>query len=199
MQPSLREAVCLWTVTHEAGRQGRGPAQPTCAWLSGLYAPHWATTSFTGDACVLTSSSRSEGKKPYVPSDVIKANNYLFSLCIHGEIVSTGCDPMYHCISRAGRLLPCAGVLFFFCKWHVSLSLYSGAFNRSRQCLFGGCPGRWSSTVLHGGTFHWCDMRFASAGAVKPSQEPSNPPRRVALVQTVRLMKNDGLFWCYYD
>ncbi|XP_069548415.1 regulator of G-protein signaling 20 [Brachyistius frenatus] len=25
-------------------------------------------------------------KKPYVPSDVIKAKNYLFSLCIHGEI-----------------------------------------------------------------------------------------------------------------
>lgn len=35
------------------------------------------------------------GKKPYVPSDVIKAKNYLFSLCIHGEIVSTGSKPMY--------------------------------------------------------------------------------------------------------
>lgn len=29
-------------------------------------------------------------EKPYVQSDVIKAKNYLFSLCIHGEIVSTG-------------------------------------------------------------------------------------------------------------
>ena len=31
-------------------------------------------------------------KKPYVPSDVIKAKNYLFALCIHGEIVSTGSE-----------------------------------------------------------------------------------------------------------
>lgn len=35
-------------------------------------------------------------EKPYVPSDVIKAKNYLFSLCIHGEIVSTGSKKMYN-------------------------------------------------------------------------------------------------------
>lgn len=52
------------------------------------------------------------GKKPYVPSDVIKAKNYLFLLCIHGEIVSTGNKPMYHCtdISRVERLRSFPGV-----------------------------------------------------------------------------------------
>lgn len=56
------------------------------------------------------------GKKPYVPSDVIKAKNYLFALCIHGEIVSTGSKPMYHCrgIWWALRLRPFPGISFFF-------------------------------------------------------------------------------------
>lgn len=35
------------------------------------------------------------GEKASVPSDVIKAKNYLLSLCIHGEIVSTGRKQMY--------------------------------------------------------------------------------------------------------
>lgn len=52
---------------------------------------HWDTTLRAGDkthAYWLEAAGRK--KKPYVPSDVIKAKNYLFSLCIHGEIVSTG-------------------------------------------------------------------------------------------------------------
>lgn len=35
-------------------------------------------------------------KKPYVPSGVINAKNYLFSLCIHAEIVSIGSKPTYY-------------------------------------------------------------------------------------------------------
>lgn len=90
-------------------RESEGPALYTCAIVS----LHWATTSRREDACVLTWSSRSGGKKRYVPSDVIKAKIYLFSLCIHGEIVSTGSKLMYYCTNMrgAGCLRPFLGVL----------------------------------------------------------------------------------------
>lgn len=55
-------------------------------------------------------------KKRYVPSDVIKAKIYLFSLCIHGEIVSTGSKLMYYCTNIGGAecLGPFPGFFFFF-------------------------------------------------------------------------------------
>lgn len=57
-------------------------------------------------------------KKPYVPSDVIKAKNYLFSLCIHGEIVSIGGKPTYRC---TGVSFEAVSRRF---KWHVTVLLY---------------------------------------------------------------------------
>lgn len=137
-----RAASVTRTVRFSHVRESEGPALYTCAILS----LHWATTSRREDACVLTWSSRSGGKKRYVPSDVIKAKIYLFSLCIHGEIVSTGSKLMYYCtnIRGVGRLRPFPSFLN-----GTSLSCcIQRALNRSRQCLFGGCPGRWSSTVF---------------------------------------------------
>ena len=76
-------------------------------------------------------------KKPYVPTDVIKAKNYLFTLGIHGEFVSISRQLVWYltggvCQARLMALcvmsLPCRSV-----QW--------GLWNRSRLCLFGGRPG----------------------------------------------------------
>lgn len=58
-------------------------------------------------------------KKPYVPSDVINAKNYLFSLCIHGEIVSM---IVHRCASGAFEAVSRSF------KWHVTVWLYCGLF-----------------------------------------------------------------------
>lgn len=62
-------------------------------------------------------------KKPYVPSDVINAKNYLFSLCIHGEIVSTGTNRRIIAHTFVSGAFEAVSRRF---KWHVTVFLYSG-------------------------------------------------------------------------
>lgn len=73
-------------------------------------------------ACWLGAAGRR--KNPNVPSDVIKAKNFLFSLCIHGEFVSNRSKCVFR---RSACFVSEAFSVVSKClKWHVTILLYNG-------------------------------------------------------------------------